>query len=397
MIPCEIYSKAGITLPYLIDIHHEKWVEGNETNYRYTKKYVVLNSEVNKFIDEAPLEYEGKGLSSTSREDNGRLTIVTLVYGEAFDAEYDGFLEWWTTSQGLWTYHIRKRIKNNITAIRNFCEDCLIPRYRLENDFASAIPEPGAEYIYGEASWSEKSGEDDTQEGGGGGDWGDDTPEQETVDSVQFSSSTEQIPIPPLVYAKYQMNIDEGKVLSIYSVMQRADSGEIVYKKSGDMGGLIKSDGWYSVDRNPQAWSESTTEGGDVTPEEITNLKYHMGNVAPITVPVIRCTISKTTKAKDKITMNSLSAKLGNAGSTSATVSAGGLSLPAPEGIKKACSPYSVEVSWMDEGTGFDTTSVELRKNQLGRSYYKGTLTQSYRTVVKLSGYCPGTTENQAL
>jgi len=95
--------------------------------------------------------------------------------------------------------------------------------------------------------------------------------------------------------------------------------------------------------------------------------------------------------------MRSLSAKLGNAGSTSATVSAGGLSLPAPEGIKKACSPYSVEVSWMDEGTGFDTTSVELRKNQLGRSYYKGTLTQSYRTVVKLSGYCPGTTENQAL
>lgn len=396
MIPCEIYSKAGITLPYLIDIHHEKWLESNETKYRYTKKYVVLNSEVNKFIDEAPLEYEGKGLSSTSREDNGRLTIVTLVYGEAFDPKYDGFLEWWTTSQGLWTYHIRKRIKNNVANIRNFCEDCLIPRYRMENDFASAIPEPGAEYIYGEASWSEKAGEDDTQEGGGGGDWGDDTPEQETVDSVQFSSSTEQVPIPPWVYVMHQMGLREDEILQLQYIMQKVDSGEIVYKKAGDLGGLIKTDGWYEVDNNPQAWT-STTSSIEVTPEKIARVKYHLQNVAPLTAPVIRCTISKTTKSSDKITMSSLSAKLGNAGSTSATVSAGGLSLPAPEGIKKACSPYSVEVSWMDEGTGFDTTSVELRKNQLGRSYYKGTLTQSYRTVVKLSGYCPGTTENQAL
>ena len=54
----DIYSKSGLSLPYLIDTDIERWLEdGNKERLKYIRKWAVLGTEANNFINSLSNNY----------------------------------------------------------------------------------------------------------------------------------------------------------------------------------------------------------------------------------------------------------------------------------------------------------------------------------------------------
>ena len=124
----ELYKKEGIDLPYLIDTRYTKWTSEGVVKEKYQRRWVVLISEINSFIEALDVSYNEFALASVERDDRGTITVVTATYGDAgLSDEFldkDGELAWWTLSNGVYTYHIKRWVNNNPDSIKDFCISC---------------------------------------------------------------------------------------------------------------------------------------------------------------------------------------------------------------------------------------------------------------------------------
>lgn len=385
-----LYKKADVELPYNVDTRMYKWVQEGETKQKYEQKWVVLTEEANSFIEQLPHSYEGLCLQTPNREDRGPLTVVTVSYGDnelSEDYVGDGEISWWTLSSGVYTYHVKKWVTNTPDNIKSFCEHCKAA-YGYEDHEVSVTCNPvaGEPRVMCEATFTEdiETDEENDPTTGGGGDEPEDEVKEETQ-SVNCSSSIDTIGNTKVRYAQAKYG---GQSTHILALVDAVEGGRVAFRKAGDFGGRIKTDGWYSTDdTNPNALDTPvyTETQGDVA-----YYKASLETIPDIRIPTFRVSLSNKVTSKNKITTSSMTSKLSGAGSTSQGISSGSFNMAAPAITEvKDTEGYSYSVQsceWMYEGGSYDVTSTRKRKSAAtGNTFYEGTSTDTYISILYLA------------
>lgn len=359
-------------LPFNIDNRYSKWYSENELKEKYECRWVVLTEQANEFITALAPDYEGLALSNIARDDRGPLTIITASYGEAGWDE-DGELTWWTLSNGVYTYHIRRRVKNDADSIKEFCEHCKHDYgYEEKEVSVNCSPTFGEEYIYCEGTFTET--EEEEPEWGTNEESGEENDIIEETESVNFSSSVTQVPIPIWSYLEKVLGFTHPWDVSDFQ--EAVDSGKYVWRNAGDFGNGIKQDGWYEAgDNNPQAWDEPTYTA--YTKEMVDKCRQAKKQIPTVPILVLKASFRTKVSSKDKLTLNKLSVS----GASSAPSA---LQIPNElQSVEWGGHTYDLNTKWVKEGTSFDGSSVK-KHNPLspqGQTFYTGTKTDSYVTL----------------
>lgn len=358
-------------LPFNIDNRYSKWYSENELKEKYECRWVVLTEQANEFIIGLAQDYQGLALSNIARDDRGPLTIITASYGEAGWDE-DGELTWWTLSNGVYTYHIRRRVKNDADSIKRFCEHCKHDYgYEEEEVSVNCSPTFGEEYIYCEGTFTET--EEEEPEWGTNEESGEENDIIEETESVNFSSSVTQVPIPIWSYLEKVLGYTHPWDVSDFQ--EAVDSGKYVWRNAGDFGGAIKEDGWYEAgDNNPQAWDSPTYTA--YTKTMVDKCRQAKKQIPTVPILVLKASFRTKVSSKDKLSLN----KLSTSGASSAPSS---LKIPQElESVEWGGHTYELKTKWVKEGTNFDGSSVR-KHNPLsqGQTFYTGTKTDSYVTL----------------
>jgi hypothetical protein len=79
-----------------------------------------------------------------------------------------------------------------------------------------------------------------------------------------------------------------------------------------------------------------------------------------------------------------------SAGTETKVIKSGNVTIPVPTGIQAKDVEGTIypirNINWLNEGTSFDGTSIRKKSSlTTGKTYYEGTMSTSYRTVVTLS------------
>lgn len=415
----ELYKKGDLQLPYLIDTRFTKWTSEGVVKEKYERRWVVLINEINSFIESLDLSYNELALSSVERDDRGAMSVVTAIYGDSGLSDdfldKDGELTWWTLSNGVYTYHIKRWVNNDPDAIKAFCVSCQ-SSYGYDEKEVSVMCNPiaGEPRVMCEATFS-RTEEEVNGESGEGGDAGgeEDETETEEADGIQVTSSLQELTLDTQKYVKNKLGVGDDTI----RLAQDAQSGKLVFRKAGDFGGAIKESGWYdATDDNPQAWNEPEyplDDKGEWSPENLAKVNNMMNGTYTATVPCIHVSISTKRTSKDKIKVSSISGMMSGVGALSDNISVGGASMSIPESLKKvkdsAGNEYTATTQWLYEGASFDGNSVQVKtKSKLTTSVdgtpirelkkcYEGRITHSYRTVTTLAVDCPESTTSQAI
>ena len=390
-----LYSKKGLKLPYLLDTDIERWIEDNREKTKYVQKWVVLQTEANTFVNALSTSYNGKALTSTSREDRGAMCIITVTYGDANFTNNNGEQEWWSVSGGLYTRHRSKWVENNPTSIKAFCASCISQATYKDGCSVSCNPQSGESMVLCEATWQDKPNdnndddEEDNPEGGDGGDGGDGgNTEQPTTKesgkSVQFSSSTESITIDfEQLKKKHPKILANPDVLKIITLME---NGSVSWQdKNGE---IVTKAGWYKVSNNNLALKEGPViDNEKITPELVGEIKRLLDNPPTFTFPVIRCSVTNKVESSDRMSIQGMVGDLSGVGGKTTSISAGGAVVKAPE-----LTPLNVvgiegmqfKTSWIYEGASYDNGN-SYSKAVDGKTRFVGEVTKSYRTVTELA------------
>ena len=418
----DLYKKEGSQLPYLIDTRYQKWTSEGVVKEKYERRWVVLISEITSFIEALDISYNELALVSVERDDRGGMSIVTATYGDAglsdefLDA--DGELTWWTLSNGVYTYHIKRWVNNNPDDIKAFCNHCK-SAYGYEDKEVSVMCNPvaGESRVMCEASFSRTEEEVSGDSGGGSGEGEEEEDETETeeADGIQVTSSLQELTLDTHTAVAKRLNL--GIADTAFTIAQDVKAGKLVFKRAGDLGGYIKEDGWYdATDDNPQAWSApkykvEANNGWDV--HNITKINNAMAGTYTVTVPCIHVSISTKKTSEDKIKVSSFGGMMSGVGALSDTISIGGASMSIPESLKKvkdsAGNEYEATTQWLYEGASFDGSSVRIKtKSKLTTSVdgkpvrelkkcYEGRVSHSYRTITTLPIDCASSTVTPAI
>lgn len=402
-----LYQREDIELPYNIDSRFFKFVQDGETKEKYEQRWVVLTENVNSFIEALPVSYESLALSDVSRDDRGPLTVVTANYGDtglSEDYNGDGELTWWTLSSGIYTYHIKRWVDNNPTAIKEFCDRCMTSYGYEKNEVSvSCNPIAGEPRVMCEGTFTpdvETDIENDPTT-----DWGDGEEETETeeAESFQCSSTIDTLTPSAALYLEKKLGVYDGR--DIVKIINAVEAGEVSYREAGSMGGRITTNGWYSTDdTNPNALDNPVySESGDCTKDNVDKARVLLKNIPDVMVPSLRVTVVKKIKSADKVSMSTLTGKMSNAGSMSDSISSGNISVNAPaiqKGWDAEGTEYPIKKTvWLNEGASFDAPSVRKRSSlTTGKVYYEGTMSESYRSVSYLEGgACESSTSTMSI
>ena len=361
-------------LPFNIDNRYSKWYSENELKEKYECRWVVLTENANDFISGLTAEYQGLALSNIARDDRGPLTIITASYGEAGYDE-DGELTWWTLSNGVYTYHIRRRVKNDADSIRQFCEHCKFDYGYDEKDVSvNCSPTFGEDYIYCEGTFTETEEEEpDWGSGEGSGD-GEEADTIEDTQSVNYTSSLTHVPIPVWSYLEKVLN--DTHPWEVSNFQEEVDSGKYVWRNAGDFGGGITQAGWYETgDTNPQSWNSPSYTS--YSKEIVDKCRQAKKQIPTVPILVLKASFRTKVTSKDKITLSSLSTS--GSGSAPST-----LKVPKElESVEWGGHTFELKTKWVKEGTNFDGSTVKKhsRLTPTGTIYYTGTKTESYVTI----------------
>lgn len=389
----DLYSKEGISLPYLIDIDKEKWIADGNEKVKYSQKWAVLGTEANAFIEGLTTSYNGLALTSTSREDRGALCIITATYGEAVFTNNQGEQEWWSLSGGKYTKHKTKWVSNNASAIRAFCESCKAQATYQDGVSVSCNPVAGEPKVLCEAQWTEEDaeaggGDGDTESGGGSGGSGGDEEEEsnkETGKAVQFSSTTETLILDHDTLVKKHPKITENQ--DALKIIPLLESGSVSWQESKGANGIPSKTGWYRVTNNSLALKEGPiVDNENLTPELVGEIKRILDNPPQFIFPVIRATVSNRVESSDNMSIKAMTADLGNVGSKSQSISAGGSTVGAPQ-LKPLNTTDTMglqfQTQWLYEGASYDQGSTHTKALN-GKLKFVGEVTKSYRTITEV-------------
>lgn len=414
----ELYKKEGIDLPYLIDTRYTKWTSEGVVKEKYQRRWVVLISEINSFIEALDVSYNEFALASVERDDRGTITVVTATYGDAgLSDEFldkDGELAWWTLSNGVYTYHIKRWVDNNPDSIKDFCISCRTS-YGYEDKEVSVTCNPiaGESRVLCEATFTRTEEEINGEGGDSGSGDGDGDDETEEADGIQVTSSVQEITLD--THTAVSKKLDLPVAAREFEIAHGVKTGKLVCKRVGDLGGYIKQKGWYdATDDNPQAWAEPIYKIEKQTWDEpyITKINNAMAGTYTAMVPCIHVSISTKKTSQDKINVSSFAGMMNDVGALSDNISIGGVSMSIPKSIKVKDSDgneYPATTKWLYEGASFDGSSVRAKtKSKLTTSadgkpvrelkkYYEGRVTHSYRTVTTLNIDCESSTASQAI
>lgn len=393
----EYFTNNKITeLPHLLGTQYTKSVSDGQIKEQYQLRYIVLNDEVNSFIQSLPINYEEHALASTSRDERGGFTIVTAQYGEAGMTDdalqnEDGEIHWWTLSSGKYTYHVKKLVRNTPEAIKAFCERCKTSYgYAANETSVSMSPSYGEKYVYAEATFTENESQGGSS---GGDDFNDDEADEngniEAVESVSMSNSQDVITIPTDQYLYGEFGVDWK---SIYDLVQDEDSGKRVYREEGALG-VVKYSGWYdATDDNLKSLEEGkgviqATE--TVSKANVDKCRLMLQNIPTATITNITVTFNNSISSRSPLSLNTIKAKLSDAGTLSDSISMSGFSMSTPESLKKTRDTngkeHPLEVKWQNLGCSFDISSVKKKYGKNQMPYYTGNYTTQYKTVISFT------------
>lgn len=359
-------------LPFNIDNRYSKWYSENELKEKYECRWVVLTEAANSFISALAPDYQGLALSNVARDDRGPLTIITATYGEAGYDE-DGELTWWTLSNGIYTYHIKRRVKNDAESIKEFCEHCKRDfGYEEQEVSVNCSPTFGEEFIFCEGTFTET--EEEEPEWGTDPETGKENDTKEEVEAVNFSSSVTQVPIP--IWSYLEKVLDYTHPWLVSDMQEGVDAGRYVWRKKGDYGDAVKYDGWYETsDNNPQAWSEPVLNAFDN--EMVDKCRQAKKQIPTVPILVLKATFRVKISAKEKLTLASISS------SPSSKIPS---TLKIPDELKAVewgGHKYQLNTKWVHEGMNFDGSSVKKHNplSNKGNTFYTGTMSDSYVTM----------------
>lgn len=385
-----LYKKADVELPYNVETRKYKWIQEGTTKEKIEQKWVVLTTNVNTFIAELPNSADNLALQQPSIEHRGPLSIVTATYGDSeLNENYigDGEICWWTLASGVYTYHVKKWVTNTPEAIKAWAEYCMSGYgYQPHEVSLACNPVAGEPRVMTEATFTPDV---ETNEAN---DPTTDEPEEgeeeaeikEEAQAVNCSSTIDVVGNCKEWYAKARWN---ARAAHILKVVQAVEEGRVIYRRSGDFGGRVKSNGWYSTDdTNPNALD---TPRYTDTEDSVAAWKAALETLPDILVPSLRVSITNKMTCTQKITPQAMQAKMMKAGTREDSISSGGFSMSAPsanlvvedtQGYK-----YTIEHSqWFYEGCSYDVTATKARKSyKTGKTFYEGTCTDSYRTTYK--------------
>ncbi|MBE6314911.1 MAG: hypothetical protein E7079_08185 [Bacteroidales bacterium] len=405
-------------MPYLIDTRFTKWTSEGVVKEKYERRWVVLINEINSFIESLDLSYNELALSSVERDDRGAMSVVTAIYGDSGLSDdfldKDGELTWWTLSNGVYTYHIKRWVNNDPDAIKAFCVSCQ-SSYGYDEKEVSVMCNPiaGEPRVMCEATFSRTEEEVSEESGGGSGEEEEDETETEEADGIQVTSSLQEITLDTQKAVAKRLGIEAHDTR--FTIAQNVKSGIYVAKKAGELGGYIKEDGWYdATEDNIQGWEKPVYTFQDGwTENDIARVNNLMAGTYTATVPCIHVSISTKKTSEDKIKVSSISGMMSGVGTLSDNISVGGASMSIPENLTKvkdsAGNEYLAKTKWLYEGASFDGNSVQVKtKSKLTTSVdgtpirelkkcYEGRITHSYRTVTTLNDGCPESTTSQAI
>ena len=359
-------------LPFNIDNRYSKWYSENELKEKYECRWVVLTEEANNFILALAPDYQGLALSNVARDDRGPLTIITATYGEAGYDE-DGELTWWTLSNGIYTYHIKRRVKNDAEHIKEFCEHCKRDfGYDEKEVSVNCSPTFGEEFIFCEGTFTET--EEEEPEWGTDPETGNEKDIIKETEAVNFSSSITQVPIP--IWSYLEKILDYTHPWDVSDFQEAVDSGKYVWREEGDFGDGIKKSGWYETgDNNPQAWDSPTYTR--YSKQMVDKCRQSKKQIPTVPILVLKATFRSTISSKEKLTLDLLS--------TAPTAEVpSSLKIPAElQFIDWGGHTYELNTKWVHEGMNFDGSSVKKHNplSNKGNTFYTGTLTDSYVTL----------------
>ena len=392
----DLYSKSGLTLPYLKDTEIERWFEEGQQKIKYTRIWLVLGTEANEFIEHLDRSYNDKNLTSVSRNDMGGLCEVSAVYGERYWD--DGQQEWYTVSGGRITHHLSRWVTNSPSAIKSFCNYAIGRAIYKDGVSVTCSPISGEPKVLCEASWDaqdeEELEEDDGSGDGGSGDGGfDDDDEEEgeeedmvkeTGEAVQFSSSTESLTVDRK--AVEENDIEVTNLPGVLEIIALLEAGQVSWQDTKN-NTMISKNGWYRVTNNVLALKEGPVNTNDeLTPEKVNLAKSRLDNPPTFIFPVIRCSLSTKIESADKMTVENMTGDLSNVGKTMESISAGGTSISAPQftPLNTTSTQYAFETKWIYEGSSYDQSSTFEKTNKKGELRFVGNKTASYRTITQL-------------
>ena len=396
-----LYKKTDHELPYNIDTRYFKNVSEGEVKEKWEQRWVVYTSKVNDFVVDVPQTYNGHALTGIDREDRGPLTVVTLNYGdEELNSDYkgDGETEWWTYGGSVYSYHIRRWVNNTPSDIKNFCTSC-VRNYGYEKDevTVNCNPSPGAPKVMCEATFTpniEIEEENDPTTGEG---WGEDEEASvvETSNGYQVQVGWDTIDFPQINWIMYNMGCDRVKAENYIMVIKALERGEIRWLEKGSMGDGITESGWYSTDdTNPNAAKNVVYNAeayGDK--ETIAKAEVYYSGVPQLQVPTTRVTTTTTVKASERKTLQDLLNNSANLTQSQGDLTVGGQTIKPPQEQKGRASDGSCSVTlasnvWQPEGASFDASSIRKKSSlSTGKSYYEGTMTQTWVSTCYLPAY----------
>jgi hypothetical protein len=127
-------------------------------------------------------------------------------------------------------------------------------------------------------------------------DWENEDEEQvlkEEAQSINCSSTTDVVGNCKEWYAKARYGENAKHVLE---VVQAVEEGRVIYRRSGDFGGRVKANGWYSTDdTNPNALDNPRYTEPEGT---VAGWKAALENLPDIIVPSLRVSISNKLTSK---------------------------------------------------------------------------------------------------
>lgn len=390
----EIFTRQGVSFPYELEKRIFKSFSNGEEKRRIEFRIAVLSNEVNSFVNNLANERDGLALSSTSYENKGAITIVTVAYGEEAFSE-DEAITYYTMSNGVLSFHIRQWIQNTPAAIRAFCLNCRHGYgYASDEVSVSCSPELGAERVQVEATFTPKNQvtdeNDDFEEPETPPEENpDEEPEQQTQEegtSIQMTSNQAVIPVPVRNYVNKV--IGQQKADRLISFCNRVESGELRWIEANEFGeGKPKTAGWISTaaEINPlniQVKSFSTKE---YPQDEVSKCISAMRSIPSAVVPQTRVTITTKITSADKLSLSMAASKMDKVGQESESISSGDFSLNAPKPTIKA-NGYEFEgkTVWVNEGCSFDISTVEEKTSLSGKKFYVGTMSESWSSMTTI-------------
>ena len=405
-----LYQKPDVELPYNIDTRYSKSVQEGTTKEKYEQRWVVLTEQVNDFITTLPTSYNNLALVDVTREDRGPLTILTANYGDSGLLESytgDGEISWWTFGGSVYSYHIRRWVANNPAAIKDFCTHC-VRNYGYQSDEVTVNCNPiaGEPRVMCEATFTPDIETNEEQDPTTSPGWSEITEEdeepQESGESVQVAGTMDSLTPPAPIYVAHKLGVTVDQAREIISIINQVERGEITYKRKGDYGESITTNGWYSTDEtNPNALkSPIYQDSGHTSKNNVDSAEVYLQNISDVLVPAFKVTVTTTVKAKHKMTLQKAVSN-SSIGAYSKTIKAGTSTIQAPSGLQGRDgngTAYTMSDSeWLDEGVSFDLSSTRKRSSlTTGQTYYEGTQSHSYRLISYLTD-CNDSSSTQSI